>query len=81
MMRRTARHEIECDRADLGAVEHHRDVLGRRMRAAQEGTVNDTEWWPAPELTDWLYAPISVVDAGYARAFDKKVRFNRALGV
>lgn len=55
--------------------------LVRRMRAAQEGTVNDTEWWPAPELTDWLYAPISGVDAGYARAFDKKVRSNRALGV
>ena len=55
--------------------------LARRLRAAQAGEIGAAEWWPAPELTDWLYAPISGADAGYARAFDKKVRSSRALGV
>lgn len=55
--------------------------LARRLGAALDGALGATEWWPAPELTDWLYAPISGADAGYARAFDKKVRSSRALGV
>lgn len=56
------------------------DVVSR-MKAAQEGQVADGAWWPAPELTDWLYAPVSGADAALARGFDKKIRSNRALGV
>lgn len=55
--------------------------LASRMQADEEGRVSATEWWPAPELTDWLYSPLSGADASWARAFDKKVRSNRALGV
>ena len=36
------------------------------------------EWWPAPELTDWLYSPLSGVDAWLACEFDKKIRSHRA---
>ncbi len=54
--------------------------LVARMGAAEDGSGSATEWWPAPELTDWLYSPVSGADASYARAFDKKVRSNRALG-
>ena len=36
------------------------------------------EWWPAPELTDWLYSPLSGVDAWLTREFDKKIRLHRA---
>lgn len=32
--RRTAEHEIRCDVADLGAVEHEFEVIGFRMLAA-----------------------------------------------
>ncbi|WP_066833904.1 hypothetical protein [Collinsella ihumii] len=56
------------------------DVVSR-MKAAQEGQVADGAWWPAPELTDWLYASVSGADAALARGFDKKIRSNRALGV
>ncbi len=52
-----------------------------RMRAADEGALSATEWWPAPELTDWLFSPFSGVDAASARAFDKRVRGRRDLGV
>lgn len=55
--------------------------LADRMKASEAGAVSATEWWPAPELTDWLYAPVSGADATFARAFDKKVRGSRALGV
>ena len=55
--------------------------LAERMRAAEAGETSDTSWWPAPELTDWLYSPLSGADAAQARAFDKKVRSKRAMGV
>lgn len=55
--------------------------LAERMRAAEAGETSDTTWWPAPELTDWLYSPLSGSDAAQARAFDKKVRSKRAMGV
>ena len=50
-----------------------------RMRAARSGEVARGEWWPAPELADWLFSPLSGVDAISARRFDKKLRANRCL--
>ena len=51
------------------------------MAASACGEGDDSAWWPAPELTDWLYCPLSGADASSARAFDKKVRSTRSLGV
>ncbi len=48
-----------------------------RMKAADEGTASKTEWWPAPELTDWIYSPLSGADAASARGFDKNIRLSR----
>lgn len=51
--------------------------LIERMKAADEGMASKTEWWPAPELTDWIYSPLSGADAASARGFDKNVRLSR----
>lgn len=51
--------------------------LIERMKAADEGTASKTEWWPAPELTDWIYSPLSGADAASARTFDKNIRLSR----
>lgn len=48
-----------------------------RMKAADEGIASKTEWWPAPELTDWIYSPLSGADAASARTFDKNMRLSR----
>ena len=53
-----------------GLIEH--------MKAADEGTASKTEWWPAPELTDWIYSPLSGADAASARTFDKNMRLSRS---
>lgn len=55
------------------------DLVGR-MQEAGESLERADLWWPAPELTDWLYSPLSGVDVFAARRFDKKLRSNRALG-
>ena len=47
------------------------------MKAADEGAASKTEWWPAPELTDWIYSPLSGADAASARTFDKNMRLSR----
>ena len=47
------------------------------MKAADEGMASKTEWWPAPELTDWIYSPLSGADAASARGFDKNMRLSR----
>lgn len=52
--------------------------LIERMKAADEGMASKTEWWPAPELTDWIYSPLSGADAASARGFDKNVRLSRS---
>ena len=52
--------------------------LIERMKAADEGAASKTEWWPAPELTDWIYSPISGADAASARTFDKNMRLSRS---
>lgn len=52
--------------------------LIERMKAADEGIASKTEWWPAPELTDWIYSPLSGADAVNARAFDKNMRLSRS---
>lgn len=52
--------------------------LIERMKTADEGTASKTEWWPAPELTDWIYSPLSGADAVNARAFDKNMRLSRS---
>ena len=52
--------------------------LIERMKAADEGTASKTEWWPAPELTDWIYSPLSGADVVNARAFDKNMRLSRS---
>lgn len=51
--------------------------LIERIKAADEGTASKTEWWPAPELTDWIYSPLSGADAASARTFDKNMRLSR----
>lgn len=51
--------------------------LIERMKAADEGVASKTEWWPAPELTDWIYSPLSGADAASARTFDKNMRLSR----
>ncbi len=51
--------------------------LIERMKAADEGTASKTEWWPASELTDWIYSPLSGADAALARGFDKNMRLSR----
>lgn len=51
--------------------------LIERMEAADEGMASKTEWWPAPELTDWIYSPLSGADAASARGFDKNIRLSR----
>ncbi len=53
-----------------GLIEH--------MKAADEGMASKTEWWPAPELTDWIYSPLSGADAVNARTFDKNMRLSRS---
>lgn len=52
--------------------------LIERMKAADEGMASRTEWWPAPELTDWIYSPLSGADAASARGFDKNMRLSRS---
>lgn len=52
--------------------------LIERMKAADEGVASKTEWWPAPELTDWIYSPLSGADATNARIFDKNMRLSRS---
>lgn len=52
--------------------------LIERMKAADEGVASKTEWWPAPELTDWIYSPLSGADAVNARTFDKNMRLSRS---
>ena len=52
--------------------------LIERMKAADEGTASKTEWWPSPELTDWIYSPLSGADAASARTFDKNMRLSRS---
>lgn len=52
--------------------------LIEHMKAADEGSASKTEWWPAPELTDWIYSPLSGADAASARGFDKNMRLSRS---
>lgn len=52
--------------------------LIERMKAADEGAASKTEWWPAPELTGWIYSPLSGADAANARTFDKNMRLSRS---
>lgn len=54
------------------------DLVGRMQEAGEDLERADL-WWPAPELADWLYSPLSGMDAFAARRFDKKLRSNRAL--
>lgn len=54
------------------------DLIGR-MRACEDGAATPAEWWPAPELVDWVASPLSGGDAASARAFDKRLRSSRAL--
>ena len=50
-----------------------------RMRTCVETGASATEWWPAPEFSDWLYAPLSGADAARGRAFDKRLRGTRCM--
>lgn len=52
--------------------------LIERMKAADEDMASKTEWWPAPELADWIYSPLSGADAVNARTFDKNMRLSRS---
>ena len=52
--------------------------LIERMKAADEGVASKTEWWPAPELADWIYSPLSGANAANARIFDKNMRLSRS---
>ena len=52
--------------------------LAARMEAAEAGDAAKTEWWPAPELSDWIANPVSGGDVFRARTFDKNMRLSRA---
>lgn len=83
--RLAARH-IAAETTEFTAFSH--SIAGRqfaalaslieRMKAADEGMASKTEWWPAPELTDWIYSPLSGADAVNARTFDKNMRLSRS---
>lgn len=83
--RLAARH-IAADTAEFTAFSQ--SIAGRqfaalaglieRMKAADEGMASKIEWWPAPELTDWIYSPLSGADAVNARSFDKNMRLSRS---
>lgn len=82
---RLAAHHIAAETVEFTAFSQ--SIAGRqftalanlieRMKAADEGTASKTEWWPAPELTDWIYSPLSGADAASARTFDKNMRLSR----
>lgn len=82
---RLAAHHIAAETTEFTAFSQ--SIAGRqftalanlieRMKAADEGTASKTEWWPAPELTDWIYSPLSGADAASARGFDKNIRLSR----
>lgn len=63
-----------CGRAFSSLVD-----IASRMADADSGKSSPSVWWPAPEITDWLYNPISGADAASARGFDKKIRSTRAM--
>ena len=83
---RLAAHHIAAETTEFTAFSQ--SIAGRqftalanlieRMKAADEGTASKTEWWPAPELTDWIYSPLSGADAVNARTFDKNMRLSRS---
>ncbi len=83
---RLAAHHIAAETAEFTAFSQ--SIAGRqfaalaglieRMKAADEGMASKTEWWPAPELTDWIYSPLSGADAVNARTFDKNMRLSRS---
>ena len=73
--------DARFDETRAGAQFNALSNLVTRMRAAVAGEIPDSEWWPAPELSDWLACPLSGCDAWSARVFDKKIRGKRAMGV
>ena len=83
---RLAAHHIAAETVEFTAFSQ--SIAGRqfaalaglieRMKAADEGAASKTEWWPAPELTDWIYSPLSGADAVNARTFDKNMRLSRS---
>ncbi|MGE9938402.1 PD-(D/E)XK nuclease family protein [Collinsella sp. SGI.180] len=83
---RLAAHHIAAETTEFTAFSQ--SIAGRqfaalaslieRMKAADEGVASKTEWWPAPELTDWIYSPLSGADAANARIFDKNMRLSRS---
>lgn len=83
---RLAAHHVAAETTEFTAFSQ--SIVGRqftalanlieRMKAADEGAASKTEWWPAPELTDWIYSPLSGADAASARTFDKNMRLSRS---
>ena len=57
------------------------DALSDLIRRMQDAgwDAPSSSWWPAPELTDWFYQPISGMDSLSAQALDKKLRGTRKL--
>ncbi|AEB06741.1 hypothetical protein Corgl_0627 [Coriobacterium glomerans PW2] len=53
--------------------------LASRMEDFDRGIASASEWWPAPELSDWLRSPLSGALADAACRFDKRIRSKRAL--
>ena len=55
-------------------------IAGRQFSALANliARMKAAEWWPAPELTDWIYSPLSGADAASARTFDKNMRLSRS---
>ena len=80
-VRATAPADARFEETRTGAQFNALSDLVARMRAAAAGEIPDSEWWPAPELSDWLACPLSGCDAWSARFFDKKIRGKRAMGV
>lgn len=53
--------------------------LVARMKEAGGDPGRAATWWPAPELADWLYSPLSGMDSNSARKLDKKIRSDRSI--
>ena len=53
--------------------------LVARMKEAGDDPGRAATWWPAPELADWLYSPLSGMDSNSARKLDKKIRSDRSI--
>lgn len=73
----TVRQNLRFDETSAGRLLLALASLAERMQAEEQGGLNKTEWWPAPELADWLACPLSGTPIERAWSFDRALRMNR----